>query len=122
MPSSTLTLGDLEEYTTSPAEVSTRIAEPTYFRFIFHRDDIGNVEHEGYVEEVSPINVSDFREIRVLEDEGWRYFSTVHVRDSTWSNVRFLFENNEGEIYDAIVETGRGAEMLHPVTIIEVDN
>jgi hypothetical protein len=44
------------------------------------------------------------------------------VRESTWSNVRFLFENNEGEIYDAIVETGKGAEMLHPVTVTELDD
>lgn len=74
------------------------------------------------MEEVSPVNVADFREVRALEDEGWQYFATVHVRESTWSNVRFLFENNEGEIYDAIVETGRGAEMLHPVTVTELDD
>lgn len=122
MPSSTLSLGDLEEHTTNPAEVRAGTAEPTYFQFVFHRDDIGIVEHEGYVEEVSPVNVADFREVRALEDEGWRYFATVHVRESTWSNIRFLFENNEGEIYDALVETGKGAEMLHPVTVTELND
>jgi hypothetical protein len=119
MPSSILSLGDLEEYTTNPTEVRAGTAEPTYLQFVFHRDDIGIVEHEGYVEEVSPVDMADFQEVRTLEDEGWRYFATVHVRDSTWNDVRFLFESDEGEIYDAIVETGEGAEMLHPVTVAE---
>lgn len=88
MSSSTLAWGNLEKYTTNSTEVSTGTAEPTYFQFVFHRNDIDTVGHEGYV-------------------DGRRYFSTVHVRDSTSSNVRYLFENNESEIYDAIVETAK---------------
>jgi hypothetical protein len=122
MPSNTLTLGDLEEYTANPAEVRAGTVEPTYFRFKFHRDDIGTVEHEGYAEEVAPVNTADLREVRTLEDEEWRYFATVHVRESTGSDVRFLFENEEGEMYDGIVETGEGVEMLHPVTVIELSD
>ena len=121
MSSNTLSLGDLEEYITNPSEISAG-TEGSTFRFVFHRDDLGDVVHEGYIEEVSPVNVADFREVRVLEDEGWRYFATVHVQDSSWSDVRFLFEDNQGEIYEALVETGSGIEMLHPVTVTEADD
>lgn len=122
MPSSTLSLGDLEEYRTNPAEVRAGTAEPTYFQFVFHKEDPGNVEHEGYIEQVSPVNVADIREVRALEDGGWRYFATIHVRNSMGSGVRDLLENNEGKIYEAIVETGKEPEILHPVTVTELDD
>ena len=121
MPYSSLSLGDLEEYTPDPETVSTGTTELTHFLFVFHRDDIGDVEHEGYVEEVSPISTAEFRTVRALENDNWRYFATVNVQDSTWSNIKFLFENQEGEIYDALVERDIGVEILHPVTVNELD-
>jgi hypothetical protein len=121
MSSDSLSLADLEGCTTDSAEEMAG-EEPTYFRFVFYRDDTDLVEKEGYAEAVSPVHVADSQKIRALEDEGWRYFATVHTPDTTWSEVRFLFEHVDGEIHEGLIENEETVEMLHPVTIAPIDD
>lgn len=60
--------------------------------------------------------------MRALQDEGWRYFATVHTPETTWSEVRFLFGNEEGEIFEGLIENEETVEMIHPVTISQIDD
>lgn len=121
MSSDSLSLADLEGYTTdSASEVAGET--PASFRFVFYRDDTDPEEQEGYVKEVTPVNVADPQKVRALEDKGWRYFATVHTPETTWSEVRFLFENEEGEIYEGLIENEETVEMIHPVTISQIDD
>ena len=118
MTSESLSLEDLMGHETNPTDVRGGSADPEYFKFTFHRDDIGIVEHEGFVAEVTPVATSEDRNVRTTEDDGWRFFADIRTKkDRMGSKVTTLLENNDGEIQDVLLNTDNGLEVLRPVTI-----
>ncbi|WP_435317637.1 hypothetical protein [Haloarchaeobius sp. TZWSO28] len=121
MPTESLSLEDLMGHETDPIDVRDLTADPENFKFTFHRDDIGIVEHEGYPVEVTPVATSDDRQVRASEDDGWRFFAEIRTADARMgSNVTTLLEDNDGNIQDVLIDSD-GIEALREVTISPIE-